>query len=315
MRAVRWDGEHLSVAYDLPDITPGPGDALVRVHLAGICRTDIEITRGYGGFRGTPGHEWVGHVLAADDASLIGNRVVGEINFACGRCQACATDLRRHCPNRRVMGIVDADGAFADVMLVPSANLLPIPALLSDQTAVFTEPVAAAYEVLEQLSDVTGQRAVVLGDGKLGLLVGQVLQAAGADVFLAGHHPEKLQRARMLGLATGDPAPGADLVVDATGTAGGLGAALRLVRPRGTVVLKTTIAAPHHLDLSPAVINEVTIVGSRCGRFAPALAALADGTISVAPLVDAVYPLADAPAALERAATPGVFKVLLDMQS
>lgn len=312
MRALRWDGTRLALARDTPDPVPGTGEALVRVHLAGICRTDLEITRGYLGFRGTPGHEWVGHVIAAADPALVGARVVGEINLACGACATCAAGLGRHCPQRRVLGIVGADGAFAELIVVPTANLHRVPDRLSDHAAVFSEPLAAAFEVLDQIPPVSGLRAIVLGDGKLGLLVAQVLATEGAQVCLAGRHPAKLERVRRLGIDTGTPRAGADLVVDATGAPAGLAEALALVRPRGTVVLKTTVAAEHRLDLAPAVINEVTIVGSRCGRFPPALAALAAARVSVAPLVDAVYPLDDAVAAFGRAASPGTLKVLVD---
>jgi len=311
VRALRWDGARLALARDVPDPVPGPDEALVDVRLAGICRTDLEITRGYLGFRGTPGHEWVGTVRSAPDPTLIGARVVGEINFSCHTCPTCTGGLPRHCPQRRVMGIVGADGAFAERMAIPLAALHRVPDAVDDRTAVFTEPVAAAFEILEQLGDVGGRRAIVLGDGKLGLLVAQVLRQAGATVTLAGRHDDKLARARALGIATGVGVAGADLVVDATGAAGGVAAALALVRPRGTVVLKTTIAAEHRLDLAPAVVNEVTLLGSRCGPFAPALAALAAGRVAVAPLIDAVYPLEDGVAAFDHAATPGTFKIVL----
>jgi threonine dehydrogenase-like Zn-dependent dehydrogenase len=312
VRALRWDGARLALERDVPDPRPAQGEALVRVHLAGICRTDLEITRGYLGFRGTPGHEWVGHVVSADDATLVGARVVGEINLACGRCATCAAGLGRHCPTRRVLGIVGADGGFADLIAVPAANLHRVPDRLPDREAVFTEPLAAAFEILDQVPTIAGARAVVLGDGKLGLLVAQVLAGAGASVQLAGRHAAKLGRAHTLGIRTGDAEPGADLVVDATGSPDGLVRALALVRPRGTIVLKTTVAAEHRLDLAPAVINEVTLVGSRCGRFAPALAALAAGRVAVAPLIDAVYPLDDALTAVAHAARPGTLKVLVD---
>jgi len=312
VRALRWDGNRLELVRDLPCPKVGTGDALVRVRLAGVCRTDLEISRGYLGFRGTPGHEWVGEVLQAPDAALVGRRVVGEINFGCGACAACRGALARHCPTRRVQGIVAADGAFAELLAVPAGVLHVVPDDMPDDTAVFTEPVAAAFEILEQLGDVAGATAFVLGDGKLGLLVAQVLSTAGATVTLAGHHPEKLALAERLGVATSEPAPGADLVVDATGSPAALARALALVRPRGTVVLKTTVAARHRLDLAPAVINEVTIVGSRCGPFAPALAALAAGRVRVAPLVEARYPLDDGVAAVARAARPGALKVLID---
>ena len=315
MRALRWDGTRLALARDVPDPVARAGEAVVRVRLAGICRTDLEITRGYLGFRGTPGHEWVGDVEAADDSGLIGARVVGDINLACGACPACVAGLGRHCPARRVLGIVGADGALADRVVVPCANLHRVPDDVPDRNAVFVEPLAAAFEILDQVPHVAGARAIVFGDGKLGMLVAQVLSGAGADVRLVGHHDAKLDRARRLGIRTDTPAPGADLVVDATGAADGLAAALALVRPRGTIVLKTTVAAPHRLDLAPAVINEVTIVGSRCGRFPPALAALAAGRVSVAPLIDAVYPLGEAVAAFAHAARPGTLKVLVDARS
>jgi threonine dehydrogenase-like Zn-dependent dehydrogenase len=315
VRALRWDGTRLAVAHDVPEPTPAPGDAIVRVHLAGVCRTDLEITRGYLGFRGTPGHEWVGHVEAAGDASLVGVRVVGDINVACGSCPACRAGLGRHCPTRRVLGIVGADGALAEKLVLPAANLHRVPDGVDDGTAVFTEPLAAAFEILDQVPGVSRMRAVVLGDGKLGLLVAQVLAGAGADVVLAGRHAEKVARARTLGITTGEPAPAADLVVDATGSASGIERALRLVRPRGTIILKTTVAAEHRIDLTRAVIDEVTIVGSRCGRFAPALEALAARRVQVAPLVDAVYPLGDALPAFAHAARPGTLKILVDARA
>src|SRR5438445_717902 len=215
MRALRWDGTRLALGRDVPDPRPGAGEALVRVHLAGICRTDLEITRGYLGFRGTPGHEWVGHVLAADNPALVGRRVVGEINLGCGVCRSCRAALGRHCPGRRVLGILGADGAFAELIAVPAANLHPVPETIADREAVFTEPLAAAFEILDQLPSLVGARAVVLGDGKLGLLVAQVLAGAGAEVVLAGRHETKLARARALGIRTGPPRPGADLVAHA----------------------------------------------------------------------------------------------------
>jgi threonine dehydrogenase-like Zn-dependent dehydrogenase len=312
VRALRWDGSRLALARDLPPPTPAPGDALVRVALAGICRTDVEITRGYLDFRGTLGHEWVGRVVAAGDPQLVGRRVVGEINLACGRCALCAAGLGRHCPTRRVLGIAGADGAFADLIVVPERNLHLVPDGIPDTAAVFTEPLAAACEILEQIGAVSGARAVVLGAGKLGLLVAQVLVRAGAEVIVAARHPAQQARAARLGITGVTPQLGADLVVDATGNADGLRQALALVRPRGIVVLKTTVAGEHRLDLAPAVVNEITLVGSRCGRFAPALEALADGTVAVEPLIDAVVPLDEGVAAFDRAAAAGAMKILLD---
>jgi len=312
--ALRWDGESLRLVRDHPEPTIVAGEALVQVLRAGICSTDIEITRGYLGFRGTPGHEWVGRVLAAPDApEWVGARVAGEINYACGTCPTCRAGMDRHCPTRTVCGIVGSDGAFAERLRVPTAQLHRVPDGIPDRVAVFVEPLAAAFSILEQISDVAGRRAIVLGDGKLGILVAQVLCTAGADVVMSGRHARKLAVAREVGLQVGTPAPGADVVVDATGSPEGLPAALALARPRGIVVLKTTVAAEHRLDLAPAVVNELTLVGSRCGRFGPAIAALADERIAVEPLIDAEYPLADGLAAFEQARTKGVLKVLLDV--
>lgn len=312
--ALRWDGDALSLDRDCPEPVFGPGEALVAVLRAGICSTDIEITRGYLGFRGIPGHEWVGRVLAAPDApDWVNARVAGEINYACGRCPTCAVGLDRHCPTRRVCGIVGADGAFAERIRIPTAQLHRIPDEIPDRVAVFVEPLAAAFSILEQIPDVADRRTIVLGDGKLGILISQVLGDAGADVLLSGRHPRKLGVARDVGIRVGTPAPGADIVVDATGSPEGLPAAIALARPRGIVVMKTTVAAEHRLDLAPAVVNELTLVGSRCGRFAPAIAALAAGRIAVEPLIDAEYALADGLQAFQHARTRGVLKVLLDV--
>ena len=311
MRALHWDGSRLGVVERPPPVIDADA-ALVRVHLAGVCNTDLELTKGYMDFRGVLGHEFVGTV-SEGPAHWRGRRVVGEINFGCGACAWCRAGLARHCPTRLVQGIVDADGAFADLLAVPARVLHRVPDELHDQTAVFAEPLAAAFEILEQLGDVGGRRAVVLGDGKLGLLVSQVLAGAGAHVALAGRHPEKLALGARLGLDTGPPRPGADLAVDATGSPTGLAAALDLVRPRGTVVLKTTIAAEHRIDLARAVVNEVSLVGSRCGPFEPALSALAERQIDVKSLIAATFPIEDALVAFETAARPGVLKILLQM--
>jgi len=291
------------------------GMALVRVAWAGICRTDLELVRGYMDFRGVLGHEFTGRVVEGPDAWR-GARVVGEINFACARCPTCAKGLRRHCPARTVMGIAGADGAIAELVAVPVANLHRVPDAVPDEHAVFTEPLAAAFEIGEQLAIEPGGRALVLGDGKLGLLVAQVLAAAGARVALLGHHDAKLARLAARDIETshtdawtGGPAP---LVVEATGSVAGFRRAVSLVEPRGTLVLKSTIAAHEPLDLAPLVIHEVTVVGSRCGPFAPALDALASGTVEVDSLVTARFPLARADAALARSTERDTLKVLID---
>lgn len=311
MRALRWDGEALRLVEREP-LRATARRARVRVLLAGICSTDLQLLRGYMGFTGVPGHEVVG-VVEEGPAGLAGRRVVAEINFACGACEACARGLARHCPTRDVMGILRADGAYADELLVPPEACHVVPDGVPDEAAVFTEPLAAAFEVLEQVHVRPGASAVVLGDGKLGLLVAQVLHVAGARVLAVGRHPHKLERLRRRGVATADapPAERVDLVVEATGSSQGLERALGLVRPRGTLVLKSTVADAHRLSLAPLVIDEVTVVGSRCGPFAPALAALADRRVEVLDLVERVYPLAEGAAAVAHAGRSGALKVLL----
>jgi threonine dehydrogenase-like Zn-dependent dehydrogenase len=314
MHALRWDGATLRVAAG-PEPRASAATAVVRVHLAGICHTDLELTRGYMGFRGVLGHELVGEVIDGP-TPWRGRRVVAEINFACGACAWCARGLGRHCPDRRVMGILGADGAFAEAVAVPIANLHAVPDAVSDDAAVFVEPLAAAFEIREQVRVDAGARCVVLGDGKLGLLVAQVLADAGADVLAVGKHDDKLARLRARGIATvrlerWDRAR-ADVVVEATGRPAGFALAVAATRPRGTLVLKSTLAAQAPLDLAPIVIDEITVVGSRCGPFAPALAALADGRIDVRGLIDARYALADGVAAFEHAARPGTLKVLIE---
>jgi len=314
MQALHWDGQrlHLSKVYPVPPVADDT--ALVRVRLTGICSTDLQIFRGYMGFVGVPGHEFVGEVVAGP-ADLIGKRVVGEINFACGTCETCGQGLGRHCPSRRVMGILNADGSFAEYLAVPLANLHVVPDSVSDEEAVFTEPLAAACEILHQVRVQPATEVVILGDGKLGQLCAQVLRLTGARVTVVGKHRDKLALLDTLGLHTvllADWRPRrADLVVEATGSPAGLALAIATVRPRGTLVLKSTVAVPHSLSLAPLVINEVTVVGSRCGPFSPALRALARRSVSVTPLVEKIYPLAEGVAAVQHAARPGARKVLL----
>jgi threonine dehydrogenase-like Zn-dependent dehydrogenase len=268
------------------------------------------------GFVGVPGHEFVGDVVAGSD-TLIGKRVVGEINFACGTCEWCQQQLGRHCSNRQVMGILQADGSFAEYLTVPEANLHEVPSGVSDEAAVFTEPLAAAFEILEQVVVLPGMEVVVLGDGKLGLLCAQVLHIAGAHVTIVGKHEKKLALLRQFGVTAITrselPSQPAAVVVEATGTADGLAQAIAIVRPRGTLVLKSTVAQVHTLSLAPLVINEVTVVGSRCGRFPPALHALAQNQLSVTPLIDEIYSLSEGVKAVQHAAQPGVLKVLLQI--
>lgn len=314
MQALQLEGRDVRVG-DHADPRADDQHALVRVHLAGVCNTDLELVKGYMGFRGVLGHEFVGEVVEGPDA-WTAKRVVGEINFACGRCETCARGLGRHCPTRSVMGIQDADGAIAEYVRVPVANLHVVPDGVPDERAVFTEPLAAAFEIPEQVAIEAGMQCLVLGDGKLGLLAAQVLQESGARVRVVGHHPDKLAILARRGIETllerdWTPAP-TQLVVEATGTAKGFQAALATTRPRGTLVLKSTVAEHPSVDLAPLVIHEIQVVGSRCGPFAPALRALADDAVDVTSLVHERVPLARATDALLHAARPGALKVLVE---
>jgi len=321
MRALYWDGHELRVDSHYANVkSTAAGEssdaqtALVKVHLAGICATDLQIFKGYMGFTGVPGHEFVGSV-GEGFGEWIGKRVVGEINFGCGRCENCRRDLSRHCPNRRVMGILNADGAFAEYVSVPVANLYAVPDNVSDEEAVFTEPLAAAFEILTQIQLNPGDEVLVLGDGKLGNLCAQVLRLSGARITAVGKHADKLALIKKSGVRTvllNDWQPRLfDVVVEATGSAAGLELALSAVRPRGTLVLKSTIAAAHQVSLAPVVINEINVIGSRCGPFADALDALSAKRVAVTPLIDAVYALADGVSASQHAARAGAKKILL----
>jgi threonine dehydrogenase-like Zn-dependent dehydrogenase len=317
MRALLFDGSTIRHVDDRPEPEAVAGEAIVRVRLAGICSTDLQILAGYMGFTGVPGHEFVGEVVDGP-ANLVGRRVVGEINYACGACPTCRQGLGRHCPHRRVMGILGADGAFAEYLAVPVANLHVVPEAVSDEAAVFTEPLAAAFSILEQVKVGPGDDVVVLGDGKLGLLCAQVLGGTGATVTLVGKHAKNLKLVAERGVATvlvegWTPAGAADCVVEATGSTTGLALAAAAVRPRGTLVLKSTVADEHRLSLAALVINEITVVGSRCGLFPPAIRALTDETVAVTPLIDTTFILGDGAAALAHAARRGVRKVLLQV--
>ena len=314
MRALHWDGQNLRVQERYPAPQASAERALVRVRLAGVCSTDLQILKGYMDFRGVPGHEFVGEVHEGP-AEWLGKRVVAEINFGCGRCEACGRGLQRHCPTRQVMGILGADGSFAEYLAVPLANLHAVPDAVPDEAAVFTEPLAAAFEILEQLPVRSGIPTVVLGDGKLGLLCAFVLHHAGAAVTVVGRHDTKLALARKAGMRAVNlsdwQAQAVELVVEATGSPAGLQLAMAAVRPRGTLVLKSTLAENHTLSLAPLVINEVTVIGSRCGLFPPALEALAHNRIPVSSLIETSYLLSDGMEAVNTAARRGALKVLL----
>jgi alcohol dehydrogenase len=292
------------------------GFARIRLLAAGICSTDLELQRGYYGFRGTPGHEFVGEVTAAEDPGWIGKRVAGEINLACGACEWCERDLGRHCPHRTVLGIVKHPGAFREFLTLPLRNLHIVPASISDEQAVFIEPVAAACEILDQVRVLAGAPIAVLGDGKLGLLIAQVLRARGARVHLYGRHREKLRLVETDGVTTEVigkvlPQPAWPMVVDATGSSEGLRTAVSLCEPRGTVIMKSTVHGVVKIDTAPVIVDEITLIGSRCGRFAPAIRLLATGKVKVDPLISDRFPLDRAAEAFKKAAMNGVLKVLL----
>jgi len=291
------------------------GFARIRLLAGGICSTDLELQRGYYGFSGTPGHEFVGEVMEAADKSWIGQRVCGEINLACGHCDWCARGLGRHCPTRTVLGIVKHPGAFREFLTLPIRNLHRVPSSLATEHAVFVEPVAAACEILDQVVIPKGERVAVLGDGKLGLLVAQVLAAHGAKVHLFGRHKEKMRLVEPLGVTTEIapkkmPINAWPLVVDSTGSAEGLRTAISMAIPRGTVIMKSTVHGLVKIDTAPAIVNEITLVGSRCGHFEAALPLLASGKVRVAEMISEEYPLDQAAKAFARAATKGVLKVL-----
>ncbi len=315
MLAFILDGKTAALSREHPEpAQPDPARGFVRVRTrsAGICNTDLELVRGYMGFNGVLGHEFVGEAL---DGRFSGKRVVGGINFGCGSCVSCNSGMARHCPTRTVLGILGADGVLAEQFLIPERNLLVVPDDVSDATAVFTEPVAAACEILDQLPvDFPRGPALVLGDGKLGPLIAQVLAANDFSVLLVGRHTDTLSWIRDSGVAIADTIPATasyDLVVEATGSPEGLTAAIAATRPRGALVLKTTVAGAHEVDLAPIVINEITVIGSRCGRFAPALDLLASGRVNVTPLVAAEYSLDAIEDGFAHAMTRGVRKVLV----
>ena len=317
MKCLYFDGTF--ALREVPKPQRAPGEALIKVFLAGICGTDREILKGYSGFHGIPGHEFVGRVVEADDVMWIGKRVVGEINLACGHCDWCARGLGRHCPQRTVLGIVNRPGAFAEFLALPVKNLLQVPDEISDQDATFTEPVAAACEILEQMTLKPGTRVALVGDGRLALLCAQVLKHAGADVTMIGRHEWKMDVARQFGIrvlseSSSDLAPSSfPMTVDATGSPRGLSEALRLVQPRGTVVMKSTFHGAANFDATKVVVDEITILGSRCGLFAPALELLRHGHVKVSQLISRTFPLVKGLEAFEYLDHTPALKVLLEM--
>ncbi len=316
MKALVFDGQlRLEPLARRPQ--PAPGEALIRVLMAGICGTDLQILSGYRGYTGILGHEFVGEVVESPDPAWLGRRVCGEINLTCGTCNLCLMDRSTHCQNRSVLGIQGHPGSFAEFVTLPLSNLHSIPDEVSDEEAVFVEPLAAACQIVRQVTFEAGDRALVVGGGRLGILCAQVLRNAGAHVTVIGRQRTKMERIRKLGLqvqvAESDVAQ-ADLVVDATGSAGGFQRALALVRPRGTLVLKSTIAGPTQVDLAQIAVNEIAVVGSRCGPFDEAIRLLAGGAVEVRPLIDRCFPLDDGVAAVQYAGRPEILKVLISMK-
>lgn len=323
MRALVFDG-NLKLEEQRPAPQIGPGEALIEVRRAGICNTDLEITRGYQHFRGVLGHEFVGtvrEVASPEEKEWLGKRVVGEINAACGHCATCRANRPTHCPNRTTLGINGLDGVFAEFLRLPVVNLVEVPASVPDEQAVFAEPLAASLEILEQVHIRPSSRTLVVGDGKMGLLISQVLRLTGAAVGLLGRHPERASFVERQGVAyyeTLQLEPGEmgfDVVVECTGNPEGLALARSLVRPRGTLVLKSTYHGSPTIPLSRYIVDEINIVGSRCGPFGPAIRLLERGLIEVAPLVSAQFPLDEGLSAFNTAFGKGNIKVLLHVSS
>ena len=316
MQGIWLENQQLELRSNLPVPEPPPGEALVRVLRAGVCNTDLELLRGYYPYAGILGHEFAG-VVEVGPEHLINRRVVGEINAACGHCRFCLKNIPTHCENRTVLGIVNRNGAFAEYLTLPYDNLHPIPDNVPTDVATFTEPLAAALEIQEQVPLGEQERVLVVGDGKLGQLVAQTLALTGCDLLAIGRHREKLANLEARGIKTGladavsDRA--FDVTVECTGNPEGFAIARRALRPRGTLVLKSTYAGNLSLDASSLVVDEITLIGSRCGPFKPALQLLAENKVDVEPLIQARYPLKDGLAAFERAQQRGVLKVLLEM--
>lgn len=316
MRALWLQDGQLRLRTDVPVPEPPAGEALVRVLCAGICSTDLELVRGYYPYCGVLGHEFVG-IVESGPAQLRGQRVVGEINASCGACEQCTRSQPTHCLQRTVLGIVQRDGCFAQYLTLPAANLHVVPDEVSSAAATFTEPLAAALEIEAQVPRHLRQRVLVVGAGRLGHLIAQTLALTGCDLWVGGRAPVQLAWLAARGLqvcAAADAQPHSfDMAVECTGNAQGFALALQALRPRGTLVLKSTYAGSLTLDAAPIVVNELTVVGSRCGPFAPALQLLATGRVQVEPLIHARYALTDGLAAFAHAAQPGTLKVLLDI--
>lgn len=315
-RGIVWNGEALAV--EMVDVPPlGIHEARIKIKLAGICSTDIELTRGYKNFKGVLGHEFVGEVVEGA-SEWVGKRVVGEINIFCGVCDCCERGDTSHCRNRSILGILNTPGAFADTIRLPIQNLHIVPDNVTDEAAVFAEPLAAACRITEVHRLYEADRVVLIGAGRLGMLCAQVIQQTGADLSVLVRREEQASMLAEWGIRAvyeDEVTSGVvDYVVDCTGSPEGFKKALELVRPRGTIILKSTYAGTSDLELSKIVVNEIRIDGSRCGPFEVALNLLRCGQVNVAPLIEAVYPLDEAALAMEHAARRGALKILLKPQ-
>ena len=320
MKAVVFD-ENLKLVDNYETPMPKKGEVLIKTRMSGICNTDLEITKGYMGYKGVLGHEFVGDVVKVGDEcdfKWMGKRVVGEINCGCNNDPWCAQNLQRHCPNRQTLGIWQKDGCFSEYFTLPVENLLEVPQNLSDEEATFVEPVAAAMEITEQLHIKPADKVALLGDGKLGLCIALVLNALNVDLVHIGKHQNTLEISRKAGVRTKmlqDLRPednkSFDIVIEATGSTGGFETSLALTKPRGVLVLKSTIAAKEGLNLAPVVIDEITVLGSRCGQFAPALRLMGAKKLDIKPLISEIYPIDKALEAFEKNKEKDVLKVLL----
>lgn len=320
MKALVYDNE-LKLDKNYPNPTVKDDEVLIKTSMVGICNTDYEITQGYMGYKGVIGHEFVGVVCEVGknvDKNLLNKRVVGEINCACNDCSWCHQGLQRHCPNRSTLGIWQKDGCFSEYFTLPKENVIEISDNIDDTTATFTEPLAAAYEILEQVHIKPDAKVAILGDGKLGLCISLVFSALNIDYIHIGKHEEKLAISKNLGAKTmllseikEEDKKSFDVVVEATGSTGGFETSASLVKPRGTLVLKSTIVAREGLNLASIVVDEVNIVGSRCGQFRPILRLLEKGKIDVKPLVSAVYGVDEFEKAFEENSKRGSLKVLV----
>ena len=313
MQAIIFEDGKIEVKdIDIPDRKKG--ESLIRVLMSGICNTDLEILKGYMAFSGVPGHEFVGIVEESENKNLRGKRVVGEINIGCGNCNLCQNGLSRHCAERAVLGILEKDGAFAEYLTLPDKNLHLLPNNITDEEGVFIEPLAAAFEIFEQVNIKATDKIAVLGDGKLGLLICQVLHSKGIPITLFGHHPDRKEiigeRVDFYESINLEQKKCFDIVIEVTGSVTGLKAAIELVRPQGKIILKSTLSTVPELNINEIVINEITLIGSRCGLFPPAIDLLKKKKIDLNKMISGVYKISEGKKAFKNARQAGVLKVI-----